>query len=77
MNEMNGKLRKFRLQANLSQTDVANRLGISRQAYSRYENSNTVPSVNRLFEISKIFGIDILQLFIRDTPELMEGENKI
>jgi len=49
----------LRKKHNLSQEEMAQKLHVTRQAVSRWENGETVPSTNMLKEISRVFGISI------------------
>ena len=50
------RLRKLREQRQLSQGEVAEKIGISRTAYVKYETGDTSP-VRKLNELSKLFGV--------------------
>jgi len=49
----------LRKKHNLSQEEMAQKLHVTRQAVSRWENGETVPSTDMLKEISRVFGISI------------------
>ena len=49
----------LRKRNNLSQEEMADKLLVTRQAVSRWENDETVPSTDTLKIISKAFGISI------------------
>ena len=55
--ETANKLLKLRKQHNLSQEELAEKLGISRQAVSKWENGTSDPSTSNLIAISKLFNI--------------------
>lgn len=40
-----------------SQEDLADRLGVSRQAVSKWESAQSVPDLQRILEMSKLFGV--------------------
>lgn len=40
-----------------SQEDLAEKLQVSRQSISKWESQNSVPDLNRIIEMSKIFGV--------------------
>ena len=42
-----------------SQEEIAGRIGISRQAYAKWENGATVPDIEKCMRISKIYGVTI------------------
>lgn len=53
---------KFRSEANMSQTDLANALEVSRQSVSKWENNSAVPDLERLINMSKLFGVTLDEL---------------
>ena len=56
------KLRKCRVNANLSQKQVADALGLDRSAYSCYERGTSMPSIKTLQKIARIFRVDPARL---------------
>ncbi len=59
-------LKKLRNSMRLTQQEVADRLGITRQAYSNYENGKREPSFGTMIELSQIFDVNIFDLFDRE-----------
>lgn len=53
---------KLRKNANLSQEELGEKLGVARQTISKWENSETTPELDKLYELSKIFEISIDEL---------------
>jgi transcriptional regulator with XRE-family HTH domain len=53
---------KFRTNANMSQTDFANALEVSRQSASKRENNSAVPDLERLINMSKLFDVTLDEL---------------
>ena len=53
------KLKELRKQANKTQCDVANYLGVSFQAYSNYENGNREIGLEMLIKLSAYYGVSI------------------
>lgn len=51
------KLKKSRLNKELSQENVARQLNISRQAISKWENGYNYPDIDNLILLSKIYDI--------------------
>ncbi len=49
-------IRERRIKMGLTQTEVANKLGISQQAYGRYELGMREPEFKFIIEISQILG---------------------
>ena len=54
----------------MSQDELAERLFVTRQAVSKWENGISVPSVDALCDISKIFSVSFEYIL-----GLFEGEN--
>lgn len=52
----------LRKRAGLSQNDIADKLFLTRQAVSRWEQGDTVPEIETLQAISKLFGVTINDL---------------
>ena len=63
MNTFAANLRKLRLAKNLTQEQAAEKLGVSAQSVSRWENSATFPDVMLLPEIAKLYAVLVDDLF--------------
>ena len=59
---------KLRTQANLSQDELAERVYVSRQAVSRWENGDTTPNTETLKLLSKLFDVSINTLLGDPNP---------
>ena len=55
--KLNDKIYQLRKQSGMSQEEAADKLNISRQALSRWENGTAQPVANNIIEISKLFGV--------------------
>lgn len=55
--KLHEKIYRLRKQAGMSQEEAAERLNISRQALSRWENGTAQPAANNIVEISKLFKV--------------------
>lgn len=53
------KIYNLRTQNNLSQGDLAEKLGVSRQSISKWENNSAVPDLEKIIKLSDIFGVSI------------------
>ena len=62
------KLMDLRKKAGMSQEELADRLGVSRQAVSRWELGSTLPDAPNLLKLSDLFGVSIDWL-LRDAYE--------
>ncbi|MBO5376589.1 MAG: helix-turn-helix transcriptional regulator [Bacilli bacterium] len=56
------KLYNLRKNANMSQETLAEKLDVSRQSISKWENGNAYPEMNRIIELCKIFRCNINEL---------------
>ena len=56
------KLKEHRMRCKMTQEFVAESLGVSRQAVSKWENGTTDPSTSNLFSLAKLFGISVEEL---------------
>lgn len=59
------RIQELRKQNNLSQEALGEKLGVSRQAISRWEMDGAVPEVDKLIAMGKLFGVslnDLLQV---------------
>src|SRR5690606_13409437 len=69
MNALGKKIRLLRHQKGRSQEDVAKRLDISIPAFSKIETGITDVNLSRLNQISKLFGLSLVQLLSTSDPE--------
>ncbi len=51
------RIRQLRNAHNISQVQLADKLGVSKQSVSNWENGNIMPSIEMLVKISKLFGV--------------------
>ncbi len=59
MYSMGERIYNLRKQNNMSQGDLANELDVSRQTVSKWENNMSMPEIEKLTALSKIFGVSI------------------
>jgi len=55
-------LKAHRTSCNMTQEFVAEHLGVSRQAVSKWENGTSDPSTSNLLALAKLYGIDAAEL---------------
>ena len=60
---------------NISGQELANELGISRQAVSQYKSGDVIPDIDRMEEIADVFGIELTTLIAHDV-EVEDYEGK-
>jgi len=63
------KIKQLRYRASLTQEQLAERLGLSAQAISKWENSVTMPDISLLPALAKTFGVSIDELFDLTTEQ--------
>ena len=69
--ELGKQIKKHRQEAHLSQEELANRVYVSRQTISNWENDKSYPDVNSLVLLSEIFQISLDKL-IKGDIEVMK-----
>jgi len=68
MKNINETIKQLRTDANMTQDQLAEKLGVSRQAVSQWETGFTLPDVALLPTIADTFGVTIDALFGREAP---------
>lgn len=75
--EIANRLVQLRKEHNLSQEALAERLGISRQAVSKWERAEASPDTDNLIMLAKLYGISLdALLLLEETPKEMEEASK-
>lgn len=75
--ELKERLIQARKEHGLSQNDLAEKLSVSRQAISRWEQGTAVPSSDNLILLGKLYGISLDELVHgADAPETPKKETK-
>ena len=62
-------LKEHRVRCQMTQEFVAEHLGVSRQAVSKWENGSSDPSTSNLLALAKLYGIDATDLLREVTPD--------
>lgn len=60
------KLFEHRKNANLSQEELAEKIGVSRQAVSKWERDESSPDTNNLIALAKLYNISLDELVLSD-----------
>ena len=68
-------LKEYRVRCKMTQEFVAESLGISRQAVSKWETGTADPSTSNLLALAKLFGISAEELLRSVEQEGPEAEN--
>ncbi|MCX6280864.1 MAG: helix-turn-helix transcriptional regulator [Bacteroidetes bacterium] len=61
---MNNKIRELRLRLDITQDELARRVGVRRETIVFLEKNKYNPSLKLAFDISKVFGMSIEEVFI-------------
>ena len=67
------QIKKFRNELSLSQDDLAERIFVSRQSISNWENDKTYPDIKSLILLSEVFNVSLDQL-VKGDIEMMKKE---
>ncbi len=57
------KIKEYRAKYNLSQKELARRVGVRRETIGNLENGKYNPSLKLAFDITKVFNITIEEIF--------------
>ena len=76
MATLGAKLLKLRLDHKLSQTELAEIIGVSQNAYCRWESDKCKPQTENLFKISQYYQIDMKE-FLDDTGTIIFSNTEI
>lgn len=70
------RLSRLRKQSELTQSDIADRLGVTPQAVSKWENDQASPDIDILIRLSDIFSISVDELLGKQRPVAVVAEKK-
>lgn len=72
--KINEKIIQLRKQKNLSQVDLADAIGVSRQTISKWESGDSLPDLANLQALSTVFGVSADYL-LNDVDSMKEQSN--
>lgn len=67
--KLNEKILYFRKRAKLSQEELAEQVGVSRQAVSKWELGDATPEVEKLLALARAFGVTTDELLSEEEPQ--------
>lgn len=70
---LGGQIKKYRTELSLSQDELAERMFVSRQSISNWENNKTYPDIKSLLLLSGIFSVSLDEL-VKEDVEIMKNE---
>ena len=73
--ELNTQIRKYRAGMKLSQEELAEKVYVTRQTISNWENGKSYPDIHSLLLLSSLFNVSLDQL-IKGDIEIMKEEIK-
>ena len=73
--ELNEQIKKYRTEMNLSQEELAEKIYVTRQSVSNWENGKTYPDIHSLLLLGSLFGISLDQL-VKGDIEIMKKRSK-
>lgn len=68
--ELGNQIKKYRSELQLSQDQLAERIYVSRQTISNWENEKSYPDVNSLVLLSEVFKTSIYHLRLVHTRQI-------
>ena len=71
--DLGGTIYRLRTERNLSQGDLAEALGVSRQSVSKWETGGSVPDLDKLVKLSQLFGVSLDELVLDRKPPCEEA----
>ncbi|RHC11743.1 XRE family transcriptional regulator [Lachnospira eligens] len=64
--ELSKQIKKYRTEANLSQEELADKIYVSRQTISNWENEKNYPDIKSLVLMSEVFQVSLDNLVKRN-----------
>lgn len=77
MNKVSKSIKKYRTASGLSQNELANKLFVTRQTVSSWENGRTQPDIEALQKLSEALSVSVEELIYGELPKLVDdGKNE-
>ena len=67
------KIQEARKRRSLTQEELAEQIGVSRQALAKWESGKTLPDIERAAALSRILGIPLAEIVQNSGPEPDQG----
>lgn len=74
--ELNAQIKKYRKSLNLSQEELAEKVYVTRQTISNWENGKSYPDIHSLLLLSSLFNVSLDQLIKGDIETMKEMINE-
>lgn len=72
MVDLGARLKKLRIEHNMTQSQVAQRIGVSKAVISSYETTSRFPSYDVLIKLATLYGVTSDYLLGMDTRTLLD-----
>ncbi|MGP1368810.1 MAG: helix-turn-helix domain-containing protein [Treponema sp.] len=72
---LNERIRALRITKGINQIQLANKLGVTKQSISNWENDNILPSVDMLVKLAAFFSVSTDYLLGLDNRRTLSVEN--
>lgn len=72
MTNLGERIYQLRTANNMSQGNLADRLDVSRQTVSKWENNQSIPETDKLIALSEIFAVSIDYILKGEVPQITE-----
>lgn len=63
------KLKSMRKQSGMSQEKLAEKIGVSRQAITKWENNTGIPDIENMLALSSLFNVSVDELLSNEKIE--------
>lgn len=73
---VSSRLQKLRKKNGYSQEELAEKLGVSRQAISKWENEQGYPDMKNVIKLSELYGVSTYYILKSILKDSMERNNK-
>ncbi len=77
LTRIGNKISHYRMLTGLSQTELAERLHVSRQAVSSWEQGKTAPTIDNVLQLTRIFCISFDELLCLEDPSSIDPGKSI
>lgn len=74
--ETANKLLQFRKKSGLSQEELASKIGVSRQAVSKWERAEASPDTDNLILLAKVYGVTLDELLTGNPEDVLNKEKE-
>ena len=75
--ELGGQIKRHRTRLGLSQEELADRIFVTRQSVSNWENGRTYPDLQSLLRLSDLIGLSLDELIKGDIETMKEEINRL